>query len=155
MVTAGRASWRNGVGELMQRHVSSVALAAVLVGAAALASGRAAGASPVGASGVGPGASASARIAALTSKPWGRWSEPGGRSSASAGSGASGRVGAASESSGLRDPLGDEVDISGQPVDQPRADLVSASAQDTGTTVTFTAATAILSNPFTDPHGGR
>jgi hypothetical protein len=63
----------------------------------------------------------------------------------------SGAVRAAATAKCLRDPRGDEVDDNGQPVNQPKADLVAACAHDNGRTITLRAVTAVLSNPLTDP----
>ena len=58
---------------------------------------------------------------------------------------------AAATASCLRGPRGDEVGDDGEPVNQPKADLVTACAHDSGKTITMRAVTAALSNPLTDP----
>jgi hypothetical protein len=60
-------------------------------------------------------------------------------------------VKAAGATSTINPPPGQVTDGFGDPVNVPKADITSASASYRGTTITFTVATAVLSNPFTDP----
>jgi len=120
--------------------VAGLLAAPLLVAAGLPASGSATTPNPAGSSST----SAQTRIAGLEKKPWGHWAAaPVAVKAAS--------VHAASASSTISDPVGDEINENGQPVNQPKADLISASARDTGTTITFSATTAVLSNPLTDP----
>jgi hypothetical protein len=130
----------------MQRSLRA-AFAAVLVVSAVAPSALPAAASTTSPAASGLAAASRARFAALASKPWGHLAR---RADAQP----AGGVRAASEQSCLRDPAGDEVDENGVPANQPKADLISACARDTGTTVSFNVATAVLSNPFTDSAWG-
>jgi hypothetical protein len=128
----------------MRRYLRSGAFAAVFVMATVGPSALPAAARAASPANGGLAAASRVRIATVASKPWGHWSDRAAPQGV-------GLVRAASEDSCLRDPLGDEVDENGLPAYQPKADLVSACARDTGTTITLNAATAVLSNPFTDP----
>ena len=131
----------------MGRDLRRLAVAVVLAAPVLVAFGLPAAATPPGPPGPSAASTlalARAHMAALESRPWGHRPGPGAPSS-------SGVVRAASRSRCISDPLGDEVDINGQPANQPRADLVSTCATYSGTTIALSAATAVLSNPFTDP----
>jgi hypothetical protein len=131
----------------MQRCVRPGVFAALLAVAVIVPSTLPAAASTTSPAGRGLAAASRARFAAVASKPWGHWS---GRTAPQP----LGEVRAASAHSCLRDTSGDEVDENDVPTNQPKADLVSACARDTATTITLNAATAVLSNPFTDPAWG-
>jgi hypothetical protein len=129
----------------LRRHVVSVAIGALLVPSVLMAAGSPASAGSAGPAGSPTAGAIRAHIAAVKAAPWGHWAQ---RAAAQT----PGGLRAAGQFAGLQDPVGDEVDFNGLPGNEPRADLVAASARDTSTTITLTAATAVLSNPMTDPN---
>jgi len=128
--------------------VAAIAATPALVGAGLPASASAAPSAghgtTSGQAAHGRSASPQARIAALQTKPWGRWTAKTKVSMAA-------EVSAASDSVSIVDPVGDVVNGNDLPAVQPKADLVSASASDIDGTITFRAATVALANPLTDP----